>query len=141
MEEIQLAEIGTFCMNELCEGYKKIKPDNVMKYGKTEKGVQRYCCKTCKKTFTKTKGTMFYRLRRSEEEVIECMAMVGDRNSLAAIHRIKGIKEETVASWLERAETQVKQVEEHLVVPHKLSRIQADALWTFVGHKGEKRGS
>jgi|SRR5947199_5206019 len=141
MEETQLAEIGTFCMNEASENYRKIIPEKVVKHGLTEKGVQRYRCKTCKKTFTETKGTIFYRLRHSEEEVVECMAMVGDRNSLAAIHRIKGIKEETVSSWLERAEAQVKQIEEHFVVPHKLSRIQADALWTFVGHKGEKGGS
>lgn len=141
MGEMQLAEIGTFCMNEACGNYKKIIPENVVKYGQTEKGIQRYRCKTCKKTFTHTKGTMFYRLRHSEEEIVECMAMIGDRNSLAAIHRIKGIKEETVCSWLEKAEEQVKQVEEYLVVPHKLSRIQADALWSFVGHKGEKGGS
>jgi transposase-like protein len=141
MGELQLATIGTFCMNGACKDYQKILPENVVKYGQTEKSVQRYRCKTCKKTFTATKGTMFYRLRHSEEEVVECMAMVGDRNSLAAIHRIKGIKEETVTSWLEKAESQVKQIEEHFVVPHKLSRIQADALWSFVGHKGEKGGS
>jgi transposase-like protein len=138
---MQIAEIGTFCLNEACKDYKKVMPDNVIKYGQTEKGVQRYRCKTCKKTFTRTKGTMLYRLRHSEEEVVECMAMVGDRNSLAAIHRIKGIKEETVGSWLEKAESQVTQVEEYLVVPHKLIRIQADALWSFVGHKGEKGGN
>ena len=84
---------------------------------------------------------MFYRLRHSEEEIIECMEMVGDRNSLAAIHRIKGVKEETVCHWLERAATHVEQVEEHLVGPYKLSRVQMDALWTYVGNKGEKGGS
>lgn len=84
---------------------------------------------------------MFYRLHHSEEEVVECMAMAGDRNSLATIHQIKGIKEETVCSWLEKAEEQVKQIDEHLVVPHKLSRIQADVLWSFVDHKGEKGGT
>jgi hypothetical protein len=61
--------------------------------------------------------------------------------SLAAIHRTKGIKEETVDSWLEKAELQVKQVEEYLVVPYKLNRIQADALWSFVGYKTEKGGT
>jgi transposase-like protein len=141
MSEMQLAEMGTFCMNEACEDYQKIKPDNLIKYGQTEKGVQRYRCKTCKKTFTATKGTMFYRLRHSEEEVVECLEMVGDRNSLAAIHRIKGIKEETVCSWMEKAEEQVKQVEDHVVIPYKLRSVQIDALWTFVGHKGEKGGS
>ena len=137
---MRIAEIGTFCLNEACKDYKKVMPDNVIKYGQTEKGVQRYLCKTCKKTFTQTKGTMFYRLHHSEEEVVECMELVGERVSLAAIHRTKGVKEETVDIWLEKAESQVKQVEEYLIVPYKLNRIQADALWSFVGHKGEKGG-
>ena len=53
--------------------------------------------------------------------------MVGDRNSLAAIHRMKGIKEETVCRWMERAATEVEQIEEQLVGPKKLSRVQMDA--------------
>ncbi len=65
------------------------------------------------------------------------MSMLGDRNSLAAIHRIKGIKEETVMKWLEKASAHVKQFE-RLVRKKKLSRVQFDALWTYVGHKGEK---
>jgi transposase-like protein len=140
MEEEQIATIGLFCWNEVCEDYKKINHGNMKKHGKTDTGVQRYRCKTCKKTFSETKGTMFYRCRHSEEEIVECMAMVGDRNSLAAIHRIKGVKEETVSQWLERAATHVEQIEEQLVGPSKLSRVQMDALWTYVGHKGEKGG-
>lgn len=140
MEKRQIAIIGSFCLNEACENYELINQGNMTKYGKTNKGVQRYQCKTCKKVFAETKGTMFYRVRHSEDEVIECMAMVGDRASLAAIHRVKGIKEETVINWLEKVKTHVEEVEEQLVGPYKLSRIQMDALWTFVGHKGEKGG-
>ena len=102
MEENQIAIIGSFCLNEQCKDYNKINSGNVVKSGKTDKGVQRYICKTCKKSFTETKGTMFYRCRHTEEEIVECMAMLGDRSSLAAIHRVKGIKEETICKWLER---------------------------------------
>ena len=140
MEEMQIATIGSFCMNESCEEYQKVGRGNMIKNGKTGTGVQRYLCKTCKKSFTETKGTLFYRCRHTEEEIAECMAMVGDRTSLAAIHRIKGIKEETVVKWLEKASTHVKQFE-HIVRKKKLSRVQLDALWTYVWHKGEKRGS
>lgn len=140
MEEKQLAKIGSFCPNEECGDYQKVNHGNIIKHGKTDSGVQRYRCKTCKKAFVETKGTMFYRLRHSEEEVVECMAMVGDRSSLAAIHRVKGIKEETVCNWLDRAASHVEQFEEGIVRKHKLSRVQLDALWTFVGHKGEKGG-
>src|SRR5439155_5904966 len=111
------------------------------KSGRTDKGRQRYQCKTCQKTWTETKGTMFYRYRHSEQTIVECLAMVGDRNSLAAIHRMKGVKEETVCQWLERAATHVEQIEERLVGPKKLTRVQMDALWTYVGHKGEEGGN
>jgi transposase-like protein len=140
MEEKQITNIGSFCPNEACEDYQKIDHGNIIKYGKTDSGVQGYRCKTCKKAVVETKGTMFYWLRHSEEEVAECIAMVGDRNSLAAIHRVKGIKEETVGNWLERAASHVEQFEEGIVRKYKLSRVQADALWTFVEHKGEKGG-
>jgi len=45
-----------------------------------------------------------------------------------------------VCQWVERAATHVEQIEEQLVGPCKLSQVQLDALWTYVGHKGEKGG-
>ena len=36
---------------------------------------------------------------------------------------------------------QVEQIEERLVGSKKLTRVQMDALWTYVGHKGEKGGN
>ncbi|HEY4036316.1 MAG TPA: hypothetical protein VGL94_20340 [Ktedonobacteraceae bacterium] len=66
------------------------------------------------------------------------MAMIEDRSSLATIHYIKGIKEETVCRWLEQAKSHIEQFEEYIVREHKLSYVQLDALWTYVGHKGKK---
>ena len=39
---------------------------------------------------------------------LECMAMLAERNSLAAIHRIKGTKEEIVIVWLHKAPITLK---------------------------------
>jgi hypothetical protein len=66
--------------------------------------------------------------------------MLADRNSLAAIHRIKGIKEETVMAWLREAANQVEEVEALLIANHNLIRVQLDSMWAYVGHKGEKGG-
>jgi transposase-like protein len=141
MEEKKVAQAGSFCWNEACADYGQVGRGNIIKNGKTDKGVQRYRCQTCTHSFTQTKGTLFYRCRHPEETIVECLAMVGDRNSLAAIHRMKGVKEETVGQWIERAAAHVEQFEEHLVRSYKLSRVQLDALWTYVGHKGEKGGN
>jgi hypothetical protein len=57
---------------------------------------------------------------------------------LAAIHRVKGVKEETVMAWLHIAAAHVEQIEALLLANYKLTRAQLDALWTYVGNKGEK---
>jgi len=64
--------------------------------------------------------------------------MLAERNSLAAIHRIKGIKEETVMDWLCEAANHIEEIEALLLGNYPLKRIQLDAMWTYVGHKGEK---
>ena len=56
MEEMQVAAIGSFCWNEACEDYQQVNHGNMMKNGKTDKGVQRYLCKTCKKTRVANQG-------------------------------------------------------------------------------------
>jgi hypothetical protein len=63
--------------------------------------------------------------------------MSGERISLAAIHRIIGVKEETVSAWLVEAAPQMERIEEVLLHDYKMSRAQLGALWTYVGHKGE----
>ena len=53
------------------------RPGDFCKFGKTRKGVQRYQCKTCSRTFTATAGTIFYRKRTPEHEILETLALLG----------------------------------------------------------------
>jgi transposase-like protein len=136
----QLTTPDSFCWNEKCSDYGRVNAGNLRKFGFTRKGRQRWQCRTCKKVVTETKGTVFHGKQYDEQTIIECFAMLAERNSLAAIHRIKGIKEETVSAWLVEAAPQMERVEQLLLRDHKMSRAQLDALWTYVGHKGEKKG-
>jgi len=140
MEHTRLVSPGSFCWNPDCPDYGKVNNGNIIKFGRTRKGTQRYRCKTCGKTFVETKGTMFYRRHHSQETILECLALLAERNSLAAIHRVKGIKEETVSAWLREAAKHVEQIEALLLANYRLRRAQLDALWTYVGHKGKKGG-
>ena len=103
MKADRLAYAGSFCWNKDCPGYGKVDHGNIVRYGRTDKGTQRLKCKLCGTVFVENKGTIFYGLHHSPKEILECMAMLAERNSLAAIHRIKGIKEETVIDWLRKA--------------------------------------
>lgn len=135
----QLTTPDSFCWNEKCSNYGRVNAGNLRKFGFTRKGRQRWQCATCKKVVTETKGTVFHGKQYDERTIIECFAMLAERNSLAAIHRIKGIKEETVSAWLVEAAPQMERIEQLLLRDHKMSRAQLDALRTYVGHKGEKK--
>ena len=132
---------SSFCWNEECVDYGRVEAGNLRKFGFTRKGRQRWQCNTCKKVVAATKGTVFHGKQHDEQTIIECFAMLAERNSLAAIHRVKGIKEETVTAWLVEVAPQLEQLEQALLKDHKMSRAQLDALWTYVYHKGEKKGS
>jgi len=111
---------------------------NIVKYGRTGKGTQRLKCTTCERVFVENKGTVFYGRHHSPKEILECLAMLAERNSLAAIHRVKGIKEETVMDWLREAALHVEEIETLLLANYHLSSVQINAMWAYVGHKGEK---
>ncbi len=67
------------------------------------------------------------------------LSLTRRKNSLASIHRVKGIKEETViSSWLREASCHVEEIKGLMLANYKLSRVQLDAMWSYVGHKGEK---
>jgi len=138
MKANRLALAGSFCWNRACPDYGKTNHGNIVRYGRTGKGTQRLKCTTCGKVFVVNKGTVFYGRHHGPREILECLAMLAERNSLAAIHRIKGIKEETVMDWLREAANHVEEIEALLLVNYSLTRVQLDAMWTYVGHKGEK---
>ncbi len=136
-----LAVAGSFCWNPDCADYAQIGKNNLVKNGHNCKGTQRLRCNTCGHTFAVTKGTLFYGRHHSIETILECLALLAERCSLAAIHRVKGVKEETLIDWLRQAGTHVAIVEALLLARYHLSRLQLDALWTYVGHKGQKGGT
>jgi len=138
MKANRLVLAGSFCWNRDCPDYGIANHGNMVKYGRTGKGTQRLKCTSCERVFVENKGTVFYGRHHSPKEILECLAMLAERNSLAAIHRVKGIKEETVMDWLREAANHVEEIEALLLANHHLTRVQLDAMWTYVGHKGEK---
>ena len=89
----KFAQVGDFCPNKTCADYGKRQRDqqhNIVKYGKTKAGRQRYMCKTCGATFTETKGTIFYGRRTPEDEIIDTLALIAEGNRISSLVRAKG---------------------------------------------------
>lgn len=137
----QVTQAGSFCPHEACPDYGKVDAGNLINFGFTEAGTQRRLCKTCGGTFTVTRGTIFYRRRTPQKDIVEALAQLAERGSIAAVARVKGVKEDTVSAWLGAAAEHWENLEAILLKDYHLSRAQIDALWTFVSHKGQKGGA
>jgi transposase-like protein len=138
MDNPNLVAPSSFCWNRACSEYGQVNVGNIRRFGRTPAGTQRYQCKTCRQTFVATIGTVFYGRHRLQQTILECLALLAERNSLTAIHRTKGVKEETVMAWLRTAAEHVERIEALLLANYHLTRAQLDAMWTYVGNKGEK---
>jgi hypothetical protein len=52
--------------------------------------------------------------------------------------RVKGVKEDTVSSWLREAAIHVEEIAEALLKDYHVDKAQMESLWTYVGNKGKK---
>ena len=95
----KFAKPGDFCPNAACPDYGKLQngqQQNLERFGKTGKGVQRYRCRTCRKAFTETTGTIFFRKRTPEHEILETLALLAEGSRISSLSRVKGFKEDAI---------------------------------------------
>jgi len=78
----RLASPSSFCWNEQCVDYGRLGGDNLRKFGHTRQGRQRWQCKTCGRVLTETYGTVFDGKKHDHETILECLALLAERNSL-----------------------------------------------------------
>ena len=139
---VELAKPGDFCQNKECREYQRVQSAgqrNIIKAGKTQKGVQRYECTICHSTFTETKGTLFYGKRTPAGTILETLAFVAEGNRISSLSRVKGVKEDTILNWLREAAQHIDAVNEVLLKDFKVKRGQLDGLWLFIQNKGQKK--
>jgi transposase-like protein len=135
----ELVTVGSFCPNADCPDYGKTAMGNIIRYGKSGEGRQRFQCKTCHKTFNERRGTLFYNRKTEGKDILECLALLAEGTRISSISRAKGIKADTILSFLREAAQHAEQVEALLLNDYRISRAEIDGLWTYVGRKAEKK--
>jgi transposase-like protein len=117
---------ATFCPNWDCPARGQIGQGNIGIHSRKDR---RFLCTQCRKTFSATKGTVFYRLRTSTETVILVVTLLAHGCPVQAIVAAFGLDERTVADWWARSGRQGQAVHEYVVEqPRDLGQVQADEL-------------
>ena len=136
------AQVGDFCPNPDCDDHGKLQSEeqrNIIRFGKTKAGRQRYKCKTCHRTFVETKGTIFYGRRTPADEIVDTLTLIAEDSRISSLARAKGHKDETIIDWIRAAGQHAERGEEMLLAGHKIERGQLDGLWAYVRNKGKKK--
>jgi transposase-like protein/IS1 family transposase len=116
----------TFCPNLACPARSQIGQGNIGIHSRKDR---RFLCTACRKTFSASKGTAFYRLHTAAETVSLVITLMAHGCPLQAIVVAFGYDERTVAQWMARGGRQGQAVQEHLVEqPRDLGQGQADEI-------------
>jgi transposase-like protein len=115
-----------FCPNPDCVARGQVGAGNIGLHSHTER---RYVCHRCGRTFSDSKGTAWYRLKKVEWFVM-VMKLLAHGCPLQAIGAAFDLDERTVADWLRRGGQHCQAVHEQVVgrSQQDLQQVQADEL-------------
>lgn len=107
----------------------------IVKYGKTHNGKQRYRCHQCHRQFVLNPTKKY--IDSGTKALIEKLRL--ERLSLAGIARVTGVSETWLQNYINRQATYTAKVMD--VIPTKKSPLilECDEMWSFVGTKDNKQ--
>jgi hypothetical protein len=88
---------------------------------------RRYQCKRCRRTFTETRDTPFYRKHKPKWLVVAVVTLLAHGCPLQAIVAAFGLDERTLARWQRESGLQCKRVHQHMVEAGRVELLQVQA--------------
>jgi transposase-like protein/IS1 family transposase len=109
------------------------------RFGKDRKGVQRYRCNGCGKTFSFRPENPLGRMNLSVEKATEVLGLLLEGCSVSTAERLTGIHHTTILKLLVIAGEKCEKLMGRLIVNVPARDVQADEIWSFVGCKEKVR--
>jgi transposase-like protein len=115
-----------FCPNPDCPASGKPGLGNIRPHARAK---PRWRCTVCKKTFTSSYGTVFYRKRSDAQLITNVLSLVAHGCPVPAISATFKRQSRTVRHWVDQAGQHCEQVQQQLVEqPRPLQQVQADEI-------------
>ena len=92
---------------------------------------QRWRCKSCGRTFTRTTGTPYHRLRFPASKLDLALTLSLEGTSQGAISRTLSVSRTTVGRWVDRAASYARTFNETLIKGVDAYEVQADEIRSF----------
>jgi transposase-like protein len=116
-----------FCPNKECPDRGKVGAGNMVSHSQKEKRCQ---CKTCGKTFSVTKGTALYGIKKDAALFVMVVTLLAFGCPVQAIVMALGLDERTVRSWWLKSGQHSERVHESVIGNSQLDlqHVQADEI-------------
>jgi transposase-like protein/IS1 family transposase len=111
------------------------------RFGRTSQGHQRYRCCQCSKTFSETPQHPLGGMRLSLDRALLCVQLIVEGNSIRSTERITGVHRDTILALLVLAGQRCEKLLEEKLVGLRVSDVQCDEMWGYVGMKEKAKGS
>lgn len=109
------------------------------KNGKDRDDNQRYKCTACGKRFSEPKARLLGSMQLPEEKAVMCLKLLVEGASIRSIERVTGVHRDTVLSLLETVGKKCLWIQENLVKNVRVTFMQADEIWSFIGMKDKTK--
>src|SRR5258708_11243 len=130
----------TRCPHPACPSTSSAKPPRFVKHSFLRTGTgkkQRWRCKSCGGTFTRSTGTPYHRLRFPAGKLDLALAPRLEGTSPARIGRGLDVSRSTIGRWVDRAASHARTFNETLIKGVDAYELQADEIRSF----GQGRGA
>ena len=121
------------CCHEGCPDYGKRGLGNIVikqHYGTDNHALLK--CRTCGHCFSETRGTAFFGLNTSKEEVCRILSQLVEKGSIRGVARATKHDKNTICRWLKKAEEHCDEINKYSLQNLQLTQVQVDEIWSFV---------
>lgn len=122
-----------WCWNEGCPDYSKRDRGNIRVKEIMKKSQHTLLlCRTCGHCFSETRGTPFFKLKTSIDEVAHALSLLPEKGSIRAVARYTGHKPDTIIEWIKLAGAHAKEVNDYFLQEMHLDKVQIDEIWSYI---------
>ena len=124
----------TRCPHPTCPSTSSAQPPRFVKHSFLRTGTgkkQRWRCKSCGGTFTRTTGTPYHRLRFSPKKFDLALTLSLEGTSQAGICRAVEVSRSTVGRWVDRAAAHARTFNETVIQGVDAYEVQADEIRSY----------
>ena len=133
-------DISAFwCWYEGCPDYGKKDAGNIIfkeRYGRNNTALLR--CKTCGHCFSESRGTPFFNLNTSMDEVLRTLALLPEKGSIRGVGRATGHDKNAICRWINLAGAHCKEVTDYYLTELHMDRVQVDEIWSYIKKRKER---